>query len=225
MSVVSPPFTTSWTWIYLGMERVRLVLSLQGCFFLLDSFAFEPQAFGISLSFSCCTMIEQIAELQPIAFSYVQFEGLKQVSHLIGPIAFLAARRGGLMLSNGCWWGKILRTATLFRCYCLWFVIVVSSQLLPERHIEECGGYQAPGRIDIDITSLVSWSLTTVSSTCHRATTSANIQIVPVTLLLHVTFPRSSQFLILANGGVPVCRQRFSILLDPHCIGAEWVSH
>lgn len=134
---------------YLRMERVRLVLSLLGRFFLLDSFAFEPQAFSISLSFGCSTMIEQIAELQPIAFSYVQFEGLKQVGHLFVPTAFLAARRGGLMLSNGCngcsRWRKILRTAALFRCYCLWFVIVVSCELLPERHIEECGGYQAPG--------------------------------------------------------------------------------
>jgi hypothetical protein len=40
------------------MESVGLVLSLQGCFFLLDSFAFEPQAFGLSLSLGCCAMIE-----------------------------------------------------------------------------------------------------------------------------------------------------------------------
>jgi len=45
------------------MEAVGLVFSLQGCLFLLDSFAFEPQAFGFSLSFVCCAMIEQIAEL------------------------------------------------------------------------------------------------------------------------------------------------------------------
>ena len=147
MSVVSPQFTTLWTRLYLRMESVGLLLSLQGRCFLFDSFAFELQAFGFSLSFGCCTMIEQITELQPIAFSYAQFEGLKQVSHLIVPIAFLAARRGGLVLSNGDRWRKILRMATLFRCYCLWFVIVMSSQLLPERHVEECGGNQGPGRV------------------------------------------------------------------------------
>ena len=190
MLVVSPPFTISWTRIYLRVERVRLVFSLLGRFFLLDSFAFEPQAFGLSLSFGCCTMIEQIAELQPIAFSYVQFGGLKQISHLFVPTAFLAARRGGLMLSNGYWWGKIFRTATLFRRYCLCFVIVMSSELLPERHVEECGGYQGPGLVDaIDVTSLVPWSLTTVSSTCHRSKTSTDIC---ACTHLHVTLPTVS---------------------------------
>ena len=59
------------------MESVGLLLSLQGRRFLFDSFALELQAFGFSLSLICCTMIEQITELKPIALSYVQFEGLK----------------------------------------------------------------------------------------------------------------------------------------------------
>ena len=56
--MVSPQFTTSWRWLYLPMETMGLLLSLQGCCFLFDSFAFELQAFGLSLSFGCRTMIE-----------------------------------------------------------------------------------------------------------------------------------------------------------------------
>jgi hypothetical protein len=48
---------------HLSTELVGLSFGFQGCFFLLDSFAFEPQTLSFGLTSGSRTTVEQISEL------------------------------------------------------------------------------------------------------------------------------------------------------------------